>query len=87
MTTYVAVFNLTDAGIKAAKDSRPLDAGKKLLADIGGEMKSFYITLKVFPGDRLPRDHPLARLIRVGCSLLRGPGESYSDVILRLAVS
>jgi uncharacterized protein with GYD domain len=39
MTTYVAVFNLTDAGINAAKDSRPLDAGKKLLADIGGEMK------------------------------------------------
>jgi uncharacterized protein with GYD domain len=33
MTTYIALFNLTDAGIKAAKDSpRRLDAAKKLLA-------------------------------------------------------
>ena len=32
MTTYIALFNLTDAGIKAAKDSpRRLDAAKKLL--------------------------------------------------------
>jgi hypothetical protein len=38
MTTYIALFNLTDAGIKAAKDSpRRLDAAKKLLADMGGE--------------------------------------------------
>ena len=30
MTTYIALFNLTDAGIKAAKDSpRRLDAAKK----------------------------------------------------------
>ena len=46
MTTYIALFNLTDAGIKAAKESsRRLDAAKKLLADMGGEMKQFY------PGD------------------------------------
>jgi uncharacterized protein with GYD domain len=33
MTTYIALVNLTDAGIKAAKDSpRRLDAAKKLLA-------------------------------------------------------
>jgi uncharacterized protein with GYD domain len=39
MTTYIALFNLTEAGIKAAKDSpRRLDAAKKLLADMGGEM-------------------------------------------------
>ena len=38
MTTYIALFNLTDAGIKGAKDSpRRLDAAKKLLADMGGE--------------------------------------------------
>jgi hypothetical protein len=42
MTIYIALFNLTDAGIKAAKDSpRRLDAAKKLLADMGGEMKHF----------------------------------------------
>ena len=44
MTTYIALFNLTDAGIKAAKDSpRRLDAAKKLLAEMGGEMKQFYM--------------------------------------------
>ena len=54
MTTYIALFSLTDAGIKAAKDSpRRLDAAKKLLVDMGGEMKQFYMvmgtsTLSVF---------------------------------------
>jgi uncharacterized protein with GYD domain len=99
MTTYIALFNLTDAGIKAAKDSpRRLDAAKKLLADMGGEMKQFYMVMGEFDfvgiceapddavmaryvlqlgglghenaegvsGDRLPRNHPLARLSRVG---------------------
>ena len=42
MTTYIALFSLTDAGIKAAKDSpRRLDAAKKLPTDMGGEMKQF----------------------------------------------
>ena len=50
MTTYIALFNLTDAGIKAAKDSpRRLDAAKKLLADMGGEMKHFVVDLIQFP--------------------------------------
>jgi uncharacterized protein with GYD domain len=40
MTTYIVLFSLTGAGIKAAKHSpRRLDAAKKLLADMGGEMK------------------------------------------------
>ena len=46
MTTYIALFSLTEAGIKAAKDSpRRLDAAKKLLADMGGEMKQFYMVM------------------------------------------
>jgi uncharacterized protein with GYD domain len=49
MTIYVALFNLTEAGIKAAKDSpRRLDAAKKLLADMGGEMKLFYMVMGEF---------------------------------------
>ena len=49
MTTYIALFNLTEAGIKAAKDSpRRLDAAKKLLADMGGEMKQFYMVMGDF---------------------------------------
>jgi integrase len=40
LTTYIALFSLTEAGIKAAKDSpRRLDAAKKLLVDTRlGEM-------------------------------------------------
>ena len=49
MTTYIVLFSLTDAGIKAAKDSsRRLDAAKKLLADMGGEMKQFYMVMGGF---------------------------------------
>jgi uncharacterized protein with GYD domain len=49
MTTYIALFNLTDAGIKAAKDSpHRLDAAKKLLTDMGGEMKQFYMVMGDF---------------------------------------
>jgi uncharacterized protein with GYD domain len=49
MTTYIALFSLTDAGVKAAKDSpRRLDAAKKLLTDMGGEMKQFYMVLGDF---------------------------------------
>lgn len=40
---------LTDAGVKAAKDSpRRLDAAKKLLTDMGGEMKQFYMVMGDF---------------------------------------
>ena len=49
MTTYIELFSLTDASIKAAKDSpRRLDAAKKLLADMGGEMKQFYMVMGEF---------------------------------------
>ena len=46
MTTYIALFSQTDAGIKAAKDlpRRPA-AAKKLLTDMGGEMKQFYMVM------------------------------------------
>ena len=37
MTVSIALLSLTNAGIKAAKDSpRRLDAAKRLLADMGG---------------------------------------------------
>jgi uncharacterized protein with GYD domain len=45
----LAALSLTDAGVKAAKDSpRRLDAAKKLLTDMGGEMKQFYMVLGDF---------------------------------------
>jgi uncharacterized protein with GYD domain len=46
MTTYIMLANLTDAGIKNAKDSpRRLDSTKQLLKDMGGEIKSFFLTM------------------------------------------
>ena len=49
MITCIALFSLTDAGIKAAKDSpRRLDTAKKLLTDMGGEMKRFYMVMGDF---------------------------------------
>ena len=49
MATYILLLNLTEAGIKAAKNwRRQLDAAKKLLADTGGEMKQFYMVMGKF---------------------------------------
>lgn len=46
MVTYVMLLNWTDQGIRNVKDSpKRLDAVKKLAKDLGGEVKSFYMTL------------------------------------------
>lgn len=46
MTTYIMLAKFTDAGIKSARESpRRLDAAKKLLGDMGGTFKSFYLTM------------------------------------------
>ena len=64
MTTYIALFSLTEAGIRAAKDSpRRLDAAKKLLADMGGEMKQFYMVLGEFDFVGILRGAVMARYV------------------------
>jgi uncharacterized protein with GYD domain len=46
MTTYVILAKYTDAGVKAIKDSPArLDTAKRLLKEMGGEFRSFYLTL------------------------------------------
>ena len=46
MPLYVILANWTDQGARSAKDSpRRLDAAKKALKDMGGEFKSFYLTM------------------------------------------
>ncbi|BFU94598.1 MAG: conserved protein of unknown function [Nitrospira sp.] len=46
MVTYVMLLNWTDQGIRNVKESpKRLDAVKKLAKDLGGEVKSFYMTL------------------------------------------
>ena len=46
MATYIMLANWTDQGIQSAKESpRRLDAAKQVLKDLGGEFKSFFLTL------------------------------------------
>ena len=46
MTTYVMLATWTERGINEVKDApRRLDAAKRLLKDMGGEMKAFYLTM------------------------------------------
>jgi len=49
MVTYVMLLNWTDQGIRNVKDSpKRLDAVKKLAKDLGGEVKSFYMTMGAY---------------------------------------
>jgi uncharacterized protein with GYD domain len=46
MTTYVVLANWTDQGARNVKDSpRRLDATKAALKELGGEIKSFFLTM------------------------------------------
>lgn len=46
MPTYISLVNYTDQGIRNIKDSpKRLDTAKKLLKDLGGDLKAFYLTL------------------------------------------
>jgi uncharacterized protein with GYD domain len=46
MTTYIALVNYTDAGMRHIKDSpKRLDQAKGLLREMGGEFRAFYMTM------------------------------------------
>ena len=46
MSTYVMLLNWTDQGARNVKESpRRLDAAKKALKEVGGEFKSFFMTM------------------------------------------
>ena len=49
MSTYIMLANWTDQGARNVKDSpRRLDAAKKALEDVGGEFRSFFMTIGEF---------------------------------------
>jgi uncharacterized protein with GYD domain len=49
MPTYLSLVNFTDQGIRNIKDSpKRLDATKRALQKLGGELKSFYLTQGTF---------------------------------------
>ena len=46
MPTYISLIHYTDQGIRSIKESpKRLEAGKKLLKELGGELKQFYLTM------------------------------------------
>ena len=46
MPSYIILANWTDQGAQRVRDSpRRLDAAKRALADMGGEFRSFYMTM------------------------------------------
>lgn len=71
MSTYLSLLNWTDQGIRTVKDSpKRLDAAKKTLKDMGGEVKSFYMTQGSFDAVlifEVPSDEVAAKfLLKVG---------------------
>lgn len=49
MPTYISLINFTDQGIRNIKDSpKRLEAAKKLVKDLGGELKAFYLTMGAY---------------------------------------
>jgi len=46
MTTYIILINWTEQGIRDVRASpKRLDAAKKLIGDMGGSFKAFYLTM------------------------------------------
>jgi uncharacterized protein with GYD domain len=46
MPTYIMLAKWTDQGIRSAKDSpNRLDSAKKILKDVGGDFKLFFLTM------------------------------------------
>jgi uncharacterized protein with GYD domain len=46
MSTYIVLIDWTELGVKNVRESpRRLDAAKKLLREMGGNFKEFYLTM------------------------------------------
>jgi uncharacterized protein with GYD domain len=46
VTTYIMLINWTEQGVKNVRESpKRLDAAKKLLGEMGGSFKEFYLTM------------------------------------------
>lgn len=46
MTMYIVLINWTEQGVKNVRESpKRLDAAKKLLSDMGGSFRDFYLTM------------------------------------------
>ena len=71
MSTYFMLLNWTEQGIKNIKDSpKRVDAAKKAIKDMGGEVKSFYMLQGSYDAVlilEMPNDEALAKfLLKIG---------------------
>jgi len=49
MPTYISLMSYTDKGIQAVRDSpRRLDAAKRMLEDMGGTFRQFFMTMGAY---------------------------------------
>jgi uncharacterized protein with GYD domain len=67
MPTYVSLINYTDQGVRNIKDSpKRLDAAKKLIKDMGGELKAVYLTMGAYDlvtVAEAPNDETVAKFV------------------------
>jgi uncharacterized protein with GYD domain len=67
MPTYIALVDYTDQGVRNIKESpKRLDAAKKMLKDMGGEVKQFYLTMgahDIVTVLEAPSDETLAKFV------------------------
>ena len=67
MATYLMLLNWTDQGIRNVKESpKRLDSAKKLAKDLGGEIKSVYMTQGSFDLvliTEMPNDEKVASFV------------------------
>src|SRR5262252_7267584 len=96
MATYIMLVNWTDKGVQEVKESpRRFDAGRKLLQEMGGDIKHFFLTM----GDydlvaicEAPDDAVMARfLMQLGMlgnvrthTLKAFPEAAYREIIASL---
>ena len=67
MPTYISLANWTDQGVRNVKDGpKRLDVAKKMIKDIGGELKAFYMTMGGYDLVTIveaPNDEAVAKLL------------------------
>ena len=97
MSTYIVLLNWTDKGVQQVKESpKRFDAGRKVLQEMGGDIKQFFLTM----GDydlvavcEAPDDAVMARfLMQLGIlgnvrtrSLKAFPEAAYREIIASLS--
>ena len=96
MTAYVMLLNWTDKGVASITDSpQRLDAAKKVLGEMGGHFKEFYMTMGEYdmvllyeaPDDAVSARFALAlgKLGNVRSRTLKAfPEQAYREIIRSL---